>query len=254
MKPMPAVRLLCCGVLLLLGLVARAEPVLRFSAVVSWNMPYGRFEGEQLVEGILYDLAMGLEKQLQMPVTFVALPRKRVDAAALSGDVDLRCYLSPKWTEFPEQYEWSGKLFEVTDVIFGTEGSSAPREVGDIPPDTLISTVLGYGYPALEPFFSSRQLRRDDTVDQEKVNLKMTAGRTPYGVSEAMALNWYQRTTPKHRHSSWRLVIARSDFQCGVPKKGSVAAARIFKALDAMKKANQFEDILRKYAAAVPPR
>ena len=75
----------------------------------------------------------------------------------------------------------------------------------------------------------------------------MTAGRTPYGVSETMALNWYQRLTPKHRHSTWRLVISRHDFQCGIPKKGTIAASKILKALDAMKKSNQFEEILRKY-------
>ena len=65
-----------------------AAQTLRYSAVSSWNMPYGRFDGEQLVEGIMYDLAMAIEKQVQIPVTFVVLPRKRVDGAALSDEDD----------------------------------------------------------------------------------------------------------------------------------------------------------------------
>jgi polar amino acid transport system substrate-binding protein len=231
----------------LLAQLSWAAQPLRYSAVSSWNMPYGRFEGEQLVDGIMFDLAIALEKQLRMPVTFVVLPRKRVDRAALNGEIDLRCYMSPQWTEEPDQYVWSDRLFEVTDVIFGTEATPLPAGLNAIPAGSIISTVLGYGYPDLKPHFSSGQLKRDDAVDQEKVNLKMTAGRTPYGVSETMALNWYQRLTPKHRHSAWRLPISRHDFQCGVPKRGAIAATRILKALEAMKKSNQFEDILRKY-------
>lgn len=224
-----------------------AAQTLRYSAVSSWNMPYGRFDGEQLVDGIMFDLAIAIEKQVQIPVTFVALSRKRVDGAALSGDLDLRCYMTPQWTELPDQYVWSGKLFEVTDVIFGTDATPAPAEVDDIPSGSITSTVLGYGYPTLDAHFASGRLKREDAVDQEKVNLKMTAGRTPYGVSETIALNWYQRLTPKHRHSAWRLPISRHDFQCGIPKKGKIPASTILKAFEAMKKSNQFDEILRKY-------
>ncbi len=224
-----------------------AAQTLRYSAVSSWNMPYARFEGDQMVDGIMYDIAMAVEAQLQMPVTTVVFSRKRVDAAAMSGDVDLRCYITPQWTEFPDQYVWSGKLFEVSDVIFGTDGTPTPGSLDDIPMGSIISTVLGYGYPTLDASFSSGRLKREDAVDQEKVNLKLTAARTPYGVSEIVALNWYERLTPNHRHAPWRLVVSRHDFQCGIPKKGNVPAARILKAFEAMKKANQFEDILRKY-------
>ncbi len=224
-----------------------AAPVLRYSAVNSWNMPYGRFEGEQLVDGIMYDLAKAVEKQVRIPVRFVVLPRKRVDSAALHGEIDLRCYVTPQWTDTPGQYVWTGRLFDVTDVLFGGETTAEPHELADIPAGSLVSTVLGYGYPTLEPHFSSGHLLREDAGDQEKVNLKMSAARTPYAVSETMALNWYQRLTPKHRHSGWRLVIARSDFQCAVPKNGSIAPARILKAFEALKKSNQFEEILHKY-------
>jgi polar amino acid transport system substrate-binding protein len=236
--------LLACG--LILPAAAGAE-TLRYSAVSSWNMPYGKFDGDQLVDGIMYDLAQAIAKQLQIPVTFVVLPRKRVDTAAMGGDIDLRCYLTPQWTEVPDQYVWSGKLFEVTDVIFGAAGSPPLLNVDAIPRGTIVSTVLGYGYSTLAPYFASGHLKREDTVDQEKVNLKMTAGRTPYGLSETEALNWYQRLTPMHRHSDWRLVVSRNDFQCGIPKKGAIAAPRILKALESMKKSNQFEEILRKY-------
>ena len=226
---------------------AWSAQTLRYSAVSSWNMPYARFDGEQVVEGIMYDLAMAVEAQLQIPVTFVVFSRKRVDAAATNGDVDLRCYITPQWTELPEQYVWSGKLFEVSDVIFGTDATAAPASIDEIPFGSVISTVLGYGYPTLDTSFASGRLKREDAVDQEKVNLKLTAARTPYGVSEVVALNWYERLTPNHRHAPWRLVVSKQDFQCGIPKKGNIPAAKILKAFDAMKKANQFEDILRKY-------
>lgn len=240
-------RLVAALACLLVLPVAWATQPLRYSTVSSWNMPYGRFEGEQLVEGIMYDLALALEKQLQIPVTFVALSRKRAERAALNGDIDLRCYMTPQWTDQPDQYVWSGKLFEMKDVIFGGAGTPLLSDVNGIPTGSIISTVLGYEYPTLEPYFANDHLKREDAVDQEKVNLKMTAGRTPYGVSETTALNWYQRVTPMHRHSSWRLVLSRHDFQCAIPKKGAIPAARILKAFEAMKKSNQFDEILHKY-------
>ncbi|MBC7917086.1 MAG: transporter substrate-binding domain-containing protein [Rhodoferax sp.] len=223
-----------------------AEP-LRFSASSSWNMPYAKFEGDKLIGGIMFDLARSLEKQMATPVVFVVLPRKRLDAASIGGDIDLRCYLTPLWTQIPEQFTWSGRLFDITDVIFGAAAAQQPKDISDIPHGSKISTVLGYSYPALEANFANQQLRREDTIDQEKVMLKLSVGRTPYGTSDVLALDWYKRNTPRHRLSNWTLTFSRKDFQCGIPKAGNIAPARILSALEAIKKSGRIDEILRNY-------
>lgn len=223
-----------------------AEP-LRLATSSSWAMPYGKFDGDRLAGGIVYDLAQALGKSLDMPITTVVLPRKRIDAAVLAGEVDLRCYINPQWTAIPDQHVWSKPLFDITEVIFGAAGVPEPGNLPSLAKGAVISTVLGYEYPALAPIIARGDLKRDDAVDLEKVLFKLTAGRTPYGVSDALALQWYIRTTPDPHLAPWRLVLSRNDFQCGVPKKGRVPAARILGALDELKKSGRIDEILRNY-------
>ena len=225
----------------------QAADILRFAASTSWNMPYAKFENERMTSGIVFDLAQSLERELGLPLVFVPLSRKSLDGAALAGDYDLRCYLTPQWTEIPDKFAWSPKLFDITDVVFGNQTVSDPKSLAGIPRGSAISAVLGYSYPTLEPLFASGQLKRDDTSGQENVMLKMDVGRTPYGVSDALALNWYVRTTPQHRLSKWRIGISRHDFQCAVPNNGNVSAVKILKALEDLKRNGRIEEILKNY-------
>lgn len=235
------------AILLAMSLPAAAADVLRVAASSSWNLPYGQFENERLTGGIVFDLVKSLETPLDVQVTFVVLPRKRLDGGALSGDYDLRCYLNPKWTEIPDKFDWSAKLFDVSDVVFGHDQTPDPKTLAGLQKGAVMSAVLGYVYPALTPIFTAGDLKRDDTTGQEGVMLKMTARRTPYGVSDLLALDWYQRNTPQHRLSDWRVGISKSDFQCAIPKNGTYPAARIIKALDELKRKGAIEQILQKY-------
>jgi len=244
---MPRKPLLASALALLVTLPALAEDTLRFSVSNSWNMPFARFDNERLTGGIMYDLGMALERPLGRSITFVVLPRKRIDAASLAGDIDLRCYINPKWTDIPDQFVWSGRMFDLPNVVFGMDRTEPVKDLAEVKRGSAISTVLGYSYPTLEPLLTDGQLLREDTIDQEKVMLKVSAGRTPYGVADLLALNWYQRTTPLHRHAAWRLVVSREDIQCAIPKKGQVPADKILVALDGLRKSGKIEEILRNY-------
>ena len=237
--------------LLLAGLLASspclAAESLRLAVASSWAMPYAKFDGEHFSGGIVYDLARALGKSLNLPLQFVVLPRKRIDGAVLAGDLDLRCYTTPKWTPIADQHTWSKGLFELSDVVFGGAAVPEPQDLQSLPAGSGVSTVLGYEYPALTPLFASAQLRRDDAADLEKLLMKMSVGRTPYGVSDGLSLQWYMRTTPQHRLSNWRVLVSRNDFMCAVPKKGRVPAARILAALDTLKKNGKIEEILKNY-------
>jgi polar amino acid transport system substrate-binding protein len=223
-----------------------AEP-LRYAASSAWAMPYGKFEADHLTGGILYDLAQALGTSMGMPVSIVVLPRKRIDGAVLAGDVDVRCYTNPQWTAVPDEHLWSKNLFDITEVIFGGASVANPKNLQYLTKGVGISTVLGYEYQGLNPLFASGELRRDDAVDQEKVLMKLSLGRTPYGVSDALALQWYVKSTPLHHLANWRVTLSRNDFLCGVPKKGRVQAARILGALEDLKKSGKIDEILRNY-------
>ncbi|MFY7865396.1 substrate-binding periplasmic protein [Roseateles sp.] len=213
----------------------------------AWNPPYAKFANQRLVGGMVFDLGAALEKQLAMRVNFVVLPRKRIESAGLAGEVDLRCYTTPQWTQKPEHYTWSKKLWDISDVIFGGESVSEPQGIKSLPLGSGISTVIGYKYPALEASFADGHLRREDAIDQEKVFLKLTLGRTPYGVSESRALDWYVRNTPKHRLATWRMPFSSQGFQCAIPNNGRVNAQKILDALDVLLRAGQLDAILANY-------
>ena len=223
-----------------------AEP-LRMAVASSWAMPYAKFDGEHLNGGIVYELAQALKKALNLPLQFVVLPRKRIDGAVLAGDLDLRCYTNPKWTPIADQHTWGKSLFELSDVVFGGAAVPEPVDLQSLPAGSAVSTVLGYEYPALAAQFASGQLRRDDAADLEKLLMKMSVGRTPYGVSDGLSLQWYMRTTPQHRLASWRVLVSRNDFMCAVPLKGRVPAAKVLAALDGLKKNGKIDEILKNY-------
>jgi polar amino acid transport system substrate-binding protein len=224
-----------------------AAEVLRMSVSSVWNLPYARFANQRLVGGIVFDLGAALEKQLDMPVNFVVLPRKRIERAGLAGEFDLLCYTTPQWSLKPEHYTWSKKLWDISEVVFGGENVAEPQGIESLTLGAGISTVLGYKYPALETSFAGGLIKREDTIDQEKVFLKLTLARTPYGVSESRALDWYVRNTPHHRLATWRMQISNQGFQCAIPKNGHVNAQSILDALDALLRAGQLDAILANY-------
>lgn len=210
-------------------------------------MPYGSVESERLVGGIFADIFSAIGQKTKLAVVPVVLPRKRIEGAVVSGDIDLRCYFNPKWTPNPDSYEWSKPLFTIQDVLFAHEGSPELRSLQDIPRGTPVSTTLGYVYPSLDAMFKRGDLVRDDSVDDEKVLLKMTADRTPLGLTNAHALDWYRKSVPRHKLAPWRFVIDSNDVYCAVPKNAAILAARTLAAVEELRKSGRIEAILRAY-------
>jgi polar amino acid transport system substrate-binding protein len=227
--------------------VCAEEANLRAAVSSAWTLPIGAIERERLVGGILLELYRDLGSQLKLNVIQVVLPRKRLDAAGLAGDYDVRCYINPKWTETPDIYTWSKALFEVSNILIGAADSADPKSIEALPHGALVSTVLGYSYPALDALFASGRLKREDTVDEEKLLLKMTAKRTPYAVTSNAAVDWYRRTTPGHNLSDWRLILSRTEVHCAIPRNGAVPAAKVIEALEQIKRSGRLDAILRNF-------
>jgi polar amino acid transport system substrate-binding protein len=226
---------------------ASAQTELRVSVSSSWHLPYADVKNGQLQSGILLDLYQAIGQRAGLSVVPVVLPRKRIDTAANNGEIDLRCQISPKWTAFASHYDWSKPLFMLRDVLIAPENAAALGSISGIPAGTLVSTTLGYAYPTLEAQFADGRLRRDDSVDEEKVLLKLTAKRTPYGVVNSLALDWYRKTTPSHQLAPWTLEIDRHPIHCAVPRSAAIPAARTLAAIEDLQKAGRIDAILSAY-------
>lgn len=225
-----------------------AEPtVLRVSVSTAWNLPIAQVEDDRLRSGILMDLYQAIGQKTGLPIAPVVLPRKRIDGAVARGAIDLRCHIHPKWMDSPDNYAWSKPLFTLRDVLFAHEGTPALESIAHIPAGTPISTTLGYAYPKLDALFADGRLRRDDAVEEEKVLLKMTADRTPYGLVNSLALDWYRKKVPDHKLAPWVLEIDSQPIHCAAPKNAAVAPARTLAVIEELRKSGRIDAILRAY-------
>lgn len=220
---------------------------LRFSASSSWGMPYADVRDDRLVGGIVFDLTQAIGAALNVPVQYVVLPRKRLEAAAQAGEIDVRCYFNPAWTQTPEHYLFSNPLFDASDVLVGSAGQSAITELDQLPPGATVGTVLGFMYPTLNTRFENRSLQREDAVDQEKVLRKLGRARNQYSVVNSRVLAWFKRQSGSDALSDWDLQLERTDFYCGVMKNNAIQPHRVIDAINRLKTSGQIDKILQRY-------
>ena len=224
----------------------QAQP-LRFMASNAWTMPYGDVQADQIHGGIVFDIAMAVGESLKLPVSFLVLPRNRIDAAVIAGEVDVRCYSNPAWTKVPDQHLWSKSLFEAPDVIVGRGPDSSITSLDQLPVGTPLGTVLGFVYPALEDRLTDGRLVRDNAGDGEKNLHKLATGRFAYAVSNSLTVAWHLRQNPSADIAKWRLPLNKGDFYCGVVKTAKTDPQRILTAIEGLKSSGRLDKILAQY-------
>lgn len=223
-----------------------APAALRFSAVDSWAMPLAEFRENRLVGGIIHDLILRLAHRLEMPAQILVLPRNRVELALKQGEIDVRCYISPRWIANGEEYLWSVPFIHQRDLIVARQGSAS------VPgPDALsgqtIGTVLGYAYPRLQQLFDRGALQRDDARNQELVLQKLLAGRYQYALSNELALAWFNRDLPDSDHLVGVATLDEEPVSCLVRNDPALPTQRILRALSQMKESGEIDAILARY-------
>ena len=237
------------GLLLLLALgsapLLAAERPLRFAINDSWAMPMVQIERGQAIGGILVDLQRRLAAKVGRTAQLLVMPRLRVQQALESGDIDVRCYVSPNWVNSGHhRYIWSLPFMTQRDVLVG-------RTPGQIQPEDIekkrLGTVLGFSYPRLQPLFDSRQLLREDARTQYQVLLKLEATRYSYAISNELSLHWFNRQRPAHQRLHTLGEIASDPIACIVRDDPEVPTMALLRAMVQMKQDGEFEAILARY-------
>ncbi len=239
MRFLPLVLLLLCAC------SAAEERPLRFSVIESWAMPLVSVENGEATGGIIYDLQMRLAEKVGRRAEMLVLPRKRVQAMLVRGEIDVRCYVNPIWmTESHHQYIWSVPFMKQRDMLVARNKQDMTLEQLH---GQMVGTVLGYVYPQLQGKFDSRDLQRDDARTQELALLKLDAGRNDYAVSSELTLNWFNRTqAPQHKLQA--LQELSSDLaSCIVRDEPDVPTMALLRALVQMSNDGEFEKILASY-------
>lgn len=222
-------------------------PVLRFSVAESWSMPLMRVEGEQPVEGLLFDLMQAIAREVGARPEYHVLARLRLQQAMDDGDIDVRCYVSTQWfNDRPGNFVWSIPLFHQRDVLVGQPGDNAP-----IRPEQLaqqaIGTVLGYTYTTLEPLFEQGRLRREDSRSQDLALQKLQIGRYRHAVSNELSLQWFNQRLPAEQRLQVLAVLEEQALGCMVRNDPALPTQGVLRALVRMKESGEIERITRRY-------
>ncbi|UUZ54956.1 hypothetical protein LP419_03085 [Massilia sp. H-1] len=89
-----------------------------------------------------------LARELQLDPAYLVLPRKRVEAALLSGQADLLCDLRPEWLD-GKQWHWTESVFSNNMIIVSRSETPSLARLSQLSGER-VGTVLGYRYPEVE--------------------------------------------------------------------------------------------------------
>lgn len=218
---------------------------LRFAINDSWGMPMVRIEHDTAVEGILVDLQRALAAKVDREAKLIVLPHMRVERAMDSGDIDVRCYVSPSWINAGhKRFIWTRPFMSQRDLLVSTEpGSFKVEELQR----ERIGTVLGFNYPRLQPLFERGQLFREDTRTQDQALLKLRAGRYRYAITNEHSLAWFNRQQTPEQRLFAQSVLATVPVSCIVRNEPDVPVLELLHAMEQMAEEGRFDQIINEY-------
>ena len=230
---------------LMSGICSAEEPPLRFSIIESGVMPMALIRDGQAIDGILRDLSLGVAAKVGRQAELMVLPRMRVHRALINREIDVRCYVNPKWlTDVYPGYLWSVPFMVQRDLLVS-------RSEQPIAPDALgaqsIGTVLGFNYPTLDALFASGKLQRDDARTQGLVLRKLAAGRYEYAVSNELALLWFNRGRSSADQLHEVHELTRDEVACLVRDAPDMPTRALLEAMRQMQDSGEFAAILQRY-------
>ncbi|WP_405120328.1 substrate-binding periplasmic protein [Pseudomonas leptonychotis] len=222
-----------------------SERALRFSINDSWAMPIVRIESGKAVEGILVDLQQRMAAKVGRTAEMLVMPRLRVQHALNSGEIDVRCYVSPNWVNSGHhRYIWSLPFMTQRDVLVGVN----PEK---LEPEQLLNqrlgTVLGFIYARLDPLFASGQIQREDARTQDQVLLKLSAQRYRYAISNELSLQWFNRHQAPGQKLHIISEVAADPVACIIRDAPDVPTMALLRAMMQMKQAGEFDQLLARY-------
>jgi polar amino acid transport system substrate-binding protein len=220
----------------LLGLpasgLAQERPALRVAMSRSLAPPFVIWRDNLAAGGIDAEIAQAVAEQLKTQVEFITLPRLRIESALINGEADMACNLSPLNQAKGESLTQSAALFELQEMLSGHPGAPGVDKPEQIATGSVVGTLQGQAYAALEPFFAQSRLKRDDALDEERLLLKLAKERHPYGVSNREVLAWFVAQGGEDKLASWRLPLGDRPYRCSFSPRGRFDARQLHAALE----------------------
>lgn len=223
---------------------ALAQPKVVFMAPSNHSMPWADFHQGHLQGGILKDLGEALADRMGRQAQFLTLPSRRVREALRAGEADVLCYVIPGW--IGDDFGWTLPVLPHAEVIAARVPSPPFTSLQDLA-GRRVGTVLGYRYPHLESALGTRFMR-EDAPDMGANLRKLTAGRTPYAVTESITLRHHlQRHPDPPLQEVWE--VERFDVPCALSLRSKLSLDEINKAIQALEHDGSLRRLLARYGS-----
>ncbi|MEO3680325.1 transporter substrate-binding domain-containing protein [Rheinheimera sp. FR7-31] len=174
-----------------------AQPPLQLRAIVSESNtpPYAIFAADgSLQAGISKDIIDELARQLGAGVSYLNLPRTRVEPWLRDGKAELACFLNPDWVNEPEKLNWTGPLFS-TQQLMVRRKESEPVTAIQYLAGKRVGTTWGFTYPELEQVFRLGDVIRDDAHSLESNLMRLKQGRLDVVMTVDLSYLFYVKTS-----------------------------------------------------------
>jgi polar amino acid transport system substrate-binding protein len=233
--------------ILILSLSARAttKPEIR-AAVPAGLAPPLLIETKGKVEGLVVDYVKALAEAMGRTANFSVVTRYRLNSYMLKGQMDVLCYTSTIWDDGVKKLDFSKTLFTKREIIIGP--SPMPKKIGALQGKT-IGTMLQYIYPALDPYFASGKILREDSLSEEGNLKKLLNGRIHYVVTDQIFFDYFRLENPSIAKNREGLFLRDYPIVCSISRKGRMTKKVLDKAIDDIKASGKLKALFKKYGS-----
>jgi polar amino acid transport system substrate-binding protein len=232
---------------LLCGASSAEQDTLRFSVTDAWSMPFAKFEGDAMVGGFMYDLALSLAAQAKLTPVFVKLPRTRVQQFVQQGEIDARCYASPAWESQPDAYVWSEPIFRMQELVVHRADAPPITDIADLKGKT-IGVIFGYRGYAFDHLKDRGELTYSPAPSAEHLMRMLAANRIQYAAINSISYFYFlKQPSFKKVMGNKPFTYTQTTVQCGFPKNGNVPMAQLLAATEALRRSGKVDAILESY-------
>ncbi len=245
----PSVFVFCCLFLLSSQHLRADEKALIVSFGAHNAEPYAILEGNQLVGGIIKDIADELADELDIDVIYVQTPRKRIERYLDTGVIHLVPISNPEWLKLGEQYRWSIPIFQDHDVLVTKDTNSRPIESLQDMRGMNLGTIRGYIYPTLTAMFADRIITRSDVRSLSSNIARLELDRID-GFIDSKTLTLYEM---KQNHTDMLIltdvVISEHNIHAALSHHAPINIEALDQALKQLKERGVIEAILSQYTS-----
>lgn len=190
--------LLCTGMLVSQAQAGNpsypATPIIMGSPDKGWP-PYHFPQDDPQHLGIMVDVFIEASRSLGCQVEIHWLPEKRAMLCLEQGQIDV--YTKAKeWVPSASRFLWSEPIIDSTDVLMFRTGEtfafSGPSDLKG----KAVGTVLGFGYPNLDPLFLSGECTRMDAPNARTQLKMLLSSRVDAAVVNQHVVQWLIREDP----------------------------------------------------------